>query len=135
MALFLSDKKDLLEGAKINLMIENEKNCNIAKISELKCFFEKFKLSRIYPLIDLGNAIRAGENDIFEQCTLMKNVCRYYHIKDMSTEKKYCAIGNGIFNFDYIKNIADEASFFSLEPATKNKNDMKISVRYMKRIV
>lgn len=132
LALFLLSKSDILNESGVNLLIENEKTCNIATLADLNCFFEKFSLPRIFPLIDFGNAVNAGEKDSLKQCFLLKDLCRYYHIKDMDTENNYCAIGSGIFDFKSLKENIDKLSFISLEQGTRNKNEMEISVQYLK---
>lgn len=131
-ASFLCNKQEILKRSGVDILIENEKSCNIASVADLRHFFENFSLPHIFPLIDFGNAVKVGETDSFLQYIFLKDRCRYYHIKDMDINNRYCAVGSGVFDLKSIKENAVETSVFSLEPGTKNKEDMETSMRYMK---
>ena len=131
-ASFLYEKKNLLSEAGVDVLLENEKSCNISSVADLRQLFENFSLPHIFPLIDFGNAAKVGEEDSFSQYLFLKDRCRYYHIKDMDENNRYCAVGSGVFDLKCIRENAVETSIFSLEPGTKIKRDMELSMQYMK---
>ena len=118
----------------IVLLLNIDKNCNIANINKIHQLFENYNFSNIYPLINTGKIIAENDNYNPQELQDIINTCNYFHLSDYDDElKRYVVLGEGHLDLDMIlqDKKADNNAFVSLYPATGHPEDLTMSLNQL----
>lgn len=110
----------VLEGSNIILLHENERETYGDIPNRCMDLFKTINSSHLKGIIDIGNFVLSGVEDVLEAYEYLKNDIVYVHIKDASVdEKHFLPIGEGNGRAKEILSILNKNSqnyFLSIEP-------------------
>lgn len=118
----------------IVLLLNIDKSCNINNIHKMHQLFENYNFSNIYPLLNTGKIIADQDDYTPQELQDIINTCHYFHISDYDDElKRYVVFSEGCVDFDSLldNKKTENYTFFSLNPATNHREDLKMSLNQL----
>lgn len=104
---------------KIKICIENEKNTNFEKLSNVIKFFQHDYLKNIGLTLDIANFVEAGERPL-KVINLLKEQVTYFHIRDLNIDNKETHMFEGTCEIKRIISSTNKRNMFFTYEAKLN---------------
>ena len=103
------------EEYKIKICIENEKNTNFERLSNVIKFFQRDYLKNIGLTLDITNFVEIGERPL-KVINLLKEQATYFHIRDLDINNKETHMFEGTCEIKrIISSMNNKDKFFNYE--------------------